>query len=111
MVLATVEPDGRWSPVTGELLGDAAVLASRLSGRVGAGVLNDPAGLDELAAHGCQVVWRIQSDRLAGWSSEAVAAALARHLPPECRLVLLPGTARGEEVAALLAETLATDWI
>jgi electron transfer flavoprotein alpha subunit len=111
MVLAAVEPDGRWSPVTLELLGDATPLALRLGGRVGAWVLNEGAGLDELAGHGCQVVWRVRSDRLAGWSSEAVAGALARHLPPGCRLVLLPGGARGEEVAALLAETLETDWI
>src|SRR5262249_26908336 len=102
---------GRWSPVTFELLGDATALAMRLGGRVGAWVLNEGAGLDELAAHGCQVVWRARSNRLAGWSSEAGGATLARHLPARCRLVLLPGGARGEEVAALLAETLGTDWV
>jgi electron transfer flavoprotein alpha subunit len=111
MVLAVVEPDGRWSPVTLELLGDATAVASRLGGRVGTWVLNEVAGLDELAAHGCQVVWRARSDRLAGWSSEAVAGTLARHLPPTCRLVLLPGGARGEEAAPLLAGTLGTDWV
>src|SRR5262245_8560925 len=111
MVLAAVEPDGKWSPVTLELLGDASAVASRLGGPVGAWVLNEGAGLDELAAHGCQVVWRAHSDRLAGWSSEAVAGTLARHMPPACRLVLLPGGARGEEVAAVLAETLGTDWV
>jgi electron transfer flavoprotein alpha subunit len=111
MVLAAVEPDGGWSPVTLELLGDATAVASRLGGRVGAWVLNEGAGLDELAAHGCQVVWRARSDRLAGWSSEAVTATLARHLPPACRLLLLAGGARGEEVAALLAETLGADWV
>jgi electron transfer flavoprotein alpha subunit len=111
MVLAATGPDGGWSPVTLELLGDATALASGLGGRVGAWVLNDGAGLDVLAAHGCQVVWRLRSDRLAGWSSEAVARALARHLPSGCRLVLLAGGARGEEVAALLAGTLGTDWV
>jgi electron transfer flavoprotein alpha subunit len=110
-VLACAEPDGRWSAVTHELLGDASALARRWAGRVGAWVLNEASGLDELAAQGCQVVWRLRSERLAGWSSEAVAAALARHLPPGCRLVLLPGTSRGEEVAALLAEALGTDWV
>src|SRR5262245_58031145 len=109
MVMAAAGPDGGWSRVTLELLGDATALASRLGGRVGAWVLNEGAGLAELAGHGCQVVWRVRSDRLAGWSSEAVARALARHLPSGCRLVLLPGGARGEEVAALLAETLGTN--
>ena len=89
MVLAAAGPDGGWSPVTLELLGDATALASGLGGRVGAWVLNEGAGLDALAAHGCQVVWRVRSDRLTGWSSEAVATALARHLPSGCRLVLL----------------------
>jgi electron transfer flavoprotein alpha subunit len=111
MVLAAVEPDGKWSRVTLELLGDATTLAPRLGGRVGAWVLNEGGKFDELAAHGCQVVWRVQSDRLAGWSSEAVARVLGQHLPPGCRLVLLPAGARGEEVAALLAETLGADWI
>src|SRR5262249_12637298 len=74
------------------------------AGRVGAWVLNEAPGLDELAAHGCQAVWRLRGGRLAGWSSEAVAAALARHLPPGCRLRLLPRGARGGGVAAPLAE-------
>src|SRR5262245_66449331 len=111
MVLAAVEPDDRWSPVTLELLGDASAAALRLGGRVGAWVLNEGAGIDELAAHGCQVVWRARSDRLAGWSSEAVAATLARHLPSACRMVLLSGGARGAELAVLLADTLSTDWV
>jgi electron transfer flavoprotein alpha subunit len=48
---------------------------------------------------------------LTRWSSEAVVAALGQWVSPDCRLILLPADARGEEVAALLAERLETDWI
>jgi electron transfer flavoprotein alpha subunit len=110
-----MEPGGRWSLSALELLGDASALARRWDGRVGAWVLtasNIPApDLSELAAHGCEVVWQLHNERFASWSSEAVAAALARHRPPGCRVVQLPAGARGEEVAALLAERLDTTWV
>src|SRR5690242_7117282 len=114
-VLACPEPCGKWSALTLELLGDASALARRWAGRVGAWVLigpdGPPADLTELAAHGCEVVHHLKSERFAGWSSEAVAAALAGHTPPGCRVVVLPGGARGEEAAALLAEHLQTTWV
>lgn len=112
--LACAEPGGRWSPSTLELLGDASALARRWAGRVGTWFLTAPGAvapdLSELAAHGCDVVWQLSSERFAGWCSEAAAAALARYLSPACRVVLLPAGARGEEVAALLAERLETTY-
>ena len=114
-VLATVEPGGGWSAVTFELLGDASTLAKRWGGKVGVWVLTVPATtlppLDDVAAHGCQTVSHLVHDRFARWSSEAVATALRKHLPVGCRIVLLPGTARGEEAAALLAAHLETAWV
>lgn len=113
-ILACAGPDGDWTPVTLELLGDAAAIARRLATRVGAWVLTasgQSPSLDELARHGCQTVWRLRSYRFVSWSSEAVAAALGRTVATDCRLILLPGGARGEEVAALLAERLDFDWI
>jgi electron transfer flavoprotein alpha subunit len=114
-VLATVEPGGGWSPVTFELLGDASALAKRSGGKVGAWVLTAPEAplppLDDLAVHGCQAVCRLIHARFARWSSEAIATALAKHLCVGCRIVMLPGTPRGEEVAALLAEQLETAWV
>lgn len=114
-VLAALEANGKWSALTLELLGDAAGLARRYSGRVGAWVLTEPSApepaFDELAAYGCDRVRHLRNDRFARWSSEAVAAALRQEMAPSCRMVLLPGDARGEETAALLAEYLETDWI
>jgi electron transfer flavoprotein alpha subunit len=114
-VLATEQARGEWEPVAWELLGDARTLASRLNGRVAAWVpqATDAAAGDDdaLHRHGADIVTRLVHARFASWSSEAIAAALAAHLPAECRLALLPGHARGEEVAALLAERLGTPWI
>jgi electron transfer flavoprotein alpha subunit len=114
-ILAALSPSGSWTVLTLELLGDASTLAKRWNGRVGAWVLSRPealsADLSELAAHGCDVVCHLEHDRLASWSSEAVAAALAQAVPAGCRVILLPADARGEEVAALLAERLETAWI
>src|SRR5262249_25167482 len=109
--LAISHPRGDWTPLTLELLGDASVLAQRFSGRVGAWVLNGPGDLVQLANHGCDVIFHLRHERLARWCSEVVAAALAEAVSPNCRVILLPGGARGEEVAALLAQRLGTAWI
>jgi electron transfer flavoprotein alpha subunit len=93
-----------------ELLGDAAVLAPRLGGQVGAWSLA-PADPAELAVFGCDHVTQLVHGRLQRWSSEAIAAALEQSLAATCRLVLLPGDARGEEVAALLSVRLDCPWI
>ncbi len=112
---AELDAHGKWSAHSLELLSDARALASRWNGGVGAWVLTAAAlpKLDfaELAAHGGSRVRHLKSGRFADWSSEAIAAALAGHHSPNVRLMLLPGTARGEEVAALLAEKLETIWI
>ncbi|MBM4070686.1 MAG: electron transfer flavoprotein subunit alpha/FixB family protein [Planctomycetes bacterium] len=113
-VLACTNPDGNWTAVTLELLGDAVVLAQRLATTVGAWVLTTPGrspSLDELARHGCHAVWRLRSERIAAWSPESIAAALAMTMTTDCRILLLPGGARGEEVAALLAELVDGEWI
>lgn len=114
-VLARIGPGGRWSALTLELLGDAAALAKRWNGRVSAWVLTTPLAplpdFTELALHGCDVICHLKNDCFAGWASEVVAAALARSVSSVCRVILLPAGARGEEVAALLAEQLDTAWI
>lgn len=114
-VLAATRADGKWTTATLELLGDASLLAKRWGGEVGAWVLTGTAGsgapLEELATHGCNVVWSLRHERLSNWSSEAVVAALAQQIVPSCRIVLLSGDARGEEVAALLAARLDAVWV
>jgi electron transfer flavoprotein alpha subunit len=114
-VLAESDQRDHWTGMSLELLGDASALARRWTGQVGAWVLTGPKAavpqFDELSAHGCQAICHLINERFTGWSSEAVAAALAKHMPPGCRIVLLPGTARGEEVAALLAQRLETAWV
>jgi electron transfer flavoprotein alpha subunit len=114
-VLATTQPNGKWSALTLELLGDASALAKRWAGQVGAWVLTGTTGpapaFEELAGHGCHLAWHGQHERFTHWSSEAVAAVLAQQEWPGCRVVLLPGDARGEEVAALLAERRGTIWV
>jgi electron transfer flavoprotein alpha subunit len=113
--LAVRETNGAWSRLTLELLGDAAILAKRLNGHVGAwtlgGAADKSSDCTELAAHGCDRVTHLQHERLASWSSETVAAALALSGAADCRVVFLPADPRGEEVAALLAEQLQTSWI
>jgi electron transfer flavoprotein alpha subunit len=119
-VFASIDSKGEWSPVTFELLSDATVFARRLGGQVAAWMLatNASASIDtssselqSLADHGCRLVHRLNHHRFSSWGSEVVAAALSQCILPTCRVILLPGTARGEEVAALLAERLQTIWI
>lgn len=113
-VLATRDTRGGWTPVTLELLGDAAALARRAGGRVVAWVVEPDSETDDfdlLAFHGCQAIWQLRNERFRTWSSEAIAAALSQHISDTCKVILLPGDARGEEVAALLAERLETLWI
>ena len=113
-VLVTTDPDGKWSAHSLELLSDACAVAKRLNGRVGAWVLTGPDSkldFNGLGEHGCHHVRHLKNSRFSNWSSEAVAATLSAHRSPDCRLIFLPGTARGEEVAALLAEKLETLWI
>lgn len=113
--LVETDAHGKWRAHSLELLSDALVVAKRWNGFVGAWVLtacsHPKLGFNELAVHGCRRVRHLKSDRFARWSSEAIAGALATNLSPNVRLILLPGTARGEEVAALLAEKLETIWI
>jgi electron transfer flavoprotein alpha subunit len=114
-VLATIGPNGKPTAVALELLGDASALARRWQGKVAvwlptaAPVLDST--LEELVVHGADVIWLLQSERFASWSSEAIAAALTSQLSSDCRVILLPGGARGEEVAALLAGQLEFGWL
>ena len=119
-VLALTDNRGAWTAHTLELLGDAKKLAAKLNGLVAAWVLDSSeegrasdlsADLFRLAAHGCRVVRRLRNQRFGCWSSEAIAAALARHTATECAAIFLPGTSRGEEAAALLAVHLETVWV
>jgi len=110
-ILACPEPSGQWSKHTLELLGDAWVLSERLGGQTGAWVLGSCDGIDELRHFGCDLVLNVQSPRLESWSSEAVAFALKQTLPNNCRVILLPADAHGEEVAALLSQALRGYWI
>ncbi len=112
---ADLDARGQWNTHSLELLSDARMLAGRWNGFVGAWVLTAAAhpvlDFSELAAHGCRRVRHLKNERFTHWASEAVAAALVAHYSPGVRLILLPGTARGEEVAALAAHQLQTVWI
>jgi electron transfer flavoprotein alpha subunit len=114
-VLVCVDARGHWTPHSLELLSDARTVANRWNSTVGAWVLTPPShpklDSNELAAHGCSCLRHLKQERFANWSSEAIAAALHAHRSASTRLVLLPGTARGEEVAALLAERMQALWI
>jgi len=114
-VLVSADAQGKWDAHSLELLSDARSVAARCNAVVGAWALTPRVfpklDFNELAAHGCRHVWNLKNDRFAKWSSEAIAAALESHRSAACRMILLPGTARGEEVAALLAEKLQTSWI
>lgn len=113
--LVEMDADGKWSAHSLELLSDASVLASRWNGVVGAwllkGATHPNPDFADLAAYGCRRLQHLKSERFAQWSSETITAALESRRSPNVRLILLPGTARGEEVAALLAERLQTTWI
>lgn len=114
-VLVTADDQGQGTPHSLELLGDARLVASRWDGIVGAWLLTSPShpkyDFAELAAYGCRRAWHVQHERFAHWSSEAIAHTLEGRRTADCRLLLLPGTPRGEELAALLAEKLQTIWV
>ena len=114
-VLALRNDRDDWTTHTLEMLTDAAKLAGRLDGAVGVWFVvgaND-AEIDptKLARHGCHIVQRFCHERFSEWQSEAIAATLARNVAPGCRVIFLPGTARGEEVAALLAVHIEAVWL
>lgn len=114
-VLTTKDSEGQWSPLTFELLSDAFALAKRLQGSCGAWVLSPdastPSKTGELAQYGCTSIDRLVHSNFANWASETIAFALARHTLPSCRVIFLPSTSRGEEIAALLCEALQAVWI
>ena len=114
-VLVEIDAREQWTQHSLELLCDARAVAGRLNGTAAGWVLTGlskplPA-IRELAGGGCRRLRHLKHERFSAWSSEAIAAALAACLPPESRLILLPGTPRGEEVAALLGARLRTSWI
>ncbi len=114
-VLLELDGSGQWTAHSLELLSDARVVAGQLSGSVTAWVVTPPhverMPVERLATGGCHRLRHVRNQRLAGWSSEAVAAALVEGNIGAGRLILLPGTPRGEEVAAILAELLETIWV
>jgi len=118
-VLALTDDCGKWTAHTRELIGDAAKVARQLKGRVAGWVLSATANdqtpsiesLQELANYGCPVVHGLGNARFAHWSSESIGAALAAKVAASCRVVFLPGTPQGEEVAACLATRMATIWV
>jgi electron transfer flavoprotein alpha subunit len=113
-ILAQLTQSGDWTPHSLELMGDAAALARRIGGHAGAWVLPpfpSDSVLESLALYGCQEVILVNHERLKIWASETVSASLAVAIPPHCRLILLPGNARGEEVAIWLSGLLDGVWI
>lgn len=114
-VLVGTDRTGKWATHSLELLSDARQVARRWNGMVGAWALgskqSDPVDCSELAACGCRRLRHLIHERFDGWSSETVAAALLAQRSADCRLILLPGTACGEEVAAILSEKLEAVWI
>ncbi len=100
---------GELRPVTFELLGKAAELASTTHGEVAAVLPGE--GLNRhvaaLGAYGADVVYLADDPRLAGGGTEVVTALLAaaiRHYRP--RVVLFGSTAAGRDVAPRLAARL-----
>lgn len=84
-----------------ELLSDAAAIAKRWNTTVTGLVLTSASlpPVNTLADCGCRQLLHLRHERFAHWSSETIAAALEQY---PARLRFLPGTARGEEVAARL---------
>ena len=114
-ILALQNDRNQWTAGTLELMTDAAKLAGQLKGTAAAWILqgdqDGAAPAPVLADYGCHALHRLSDERLSLWSSEAVAAALAQNTVDGCRAVFLPGTSRGEEVAALLSVRLSTVWV
>ena len=95
-------------PVTAELLAKAAELAVRLGASVEALVLGDGAEhADTLAAAGADRVLVAEGAGLVPYTTDAHAAALADAIRARApRLVLLPSTARGRDLAPRVAARL-----
>ena len=115
-ILALKNCRDEWTSHTLELVSDAAKIADRLKGHVAAWSLegsNDVEHLETslLSQHGCHLIQQLLHSRIANWQSEAIASALAQNMSPGCRVVFLPGTSRGEEVAALLSTSCETTWV
>lgn len=116
-VLALTQNTSELTVHSRQLLGDGRRLAQGLKGELGAWLLRatpqqgDGEITRELAERGCRVVQRLMNPLFDNWSSELVVAGLADALPSACRVILLPGTARGEEVAGLLSARLDAPWI
>lgn len=113
-VVLELEGGDRWTPASLELVSDAFAVAERWKGQVAGWLFSAPenAAADPapLAACGCRRVEQVVHPRLARWSSEAMVAALVARLDPHCRAIVIPGVARGEELAALVAGRLRTSW-
>jgi electron transfer flavoprotein alpha subunit len=109
-VLWVVAEAGREAlrPVTAELLAKAASLAAPLGGRVEALLLGDGAEhAPALAAAGADAVLLAEHAGLAPYTTEAHAAVLADAIRARApRLVLLPATARGRDLAPRVAARL-----
>lgn len=101
--------DGRLRPVTLELLGEAAVLASQVGGQVCALLAGQRVEqyVPELAAHGAEVVYLADDPRLGEYSAEAyshiLAAAIQEYQP---WAVLVPATSNGRDYAPRVAARL-----
>jgi electron transfer flavoprotein alpha subunit len=95
-------------PVTAELLAKAAELAARLGGAVEALVLGEGAAhADALAAAGADRVLVAEGVALVPYTTDAHAAALAEAIRVRRpRLVLVPSTVRGRDLAPRVAARL-----
>lgn len=102
---------GALERVTLELLGEARRLARETEAEVSAVVFGDrvAAFVDPLAQYGADVVHLFEDERLRHYDPGLVVASLGRLCETEsARLVLLPATTTGSDVAVRLA--MAHDW-
>jgi electron transfer flavoprotein alpha subunit len=99
---------GGTRPVVAELLAKAAALAPRLGGAVEAVVIGAGAtDADALAAAGADRVLVAEGDGLVPYTTDAHAAVLAEAIRARApRLVLLPSTVQGRDLAPRVAARL-----